>query len=83
LSDTHWPAAFEEILARHLPLAEGDVPRDAALSDLGLDSLGTVSLVMELEDSLDISIPDELLVAETFQTAATLWAATSDLLTRA
>ncbi|MFC0436892.1 phosphopantetheine-binding protein [Kutzneria buriramensis] len=83
MSETPWPAAFADILARHLPLAEGPVPGDAALSDLGLDSLGTVSLVMELEDSLDIAIPDELLVAETFHTAATLWAATSDLLARA
>lgn len=80
MSEAKWSAAFNHILVRHMPLVEGDVPPDAVLADLGLDSLGTVSLVMELEDSLDISIPDELLVGETFHTAKTLWVAVSGLL---
>jgi len=79
VSGTAWPSMFEEILRGHVPLANGAIPPETALADLGLDSLGTVSLIMELEDRLGISIPDELLVPETFQTAAALWAAVSEL----
>lgn len=80
MSGTAWPSNFEEILRGHVPLANGDIPPDAVLADLGLDSLATVSLIMELEDSLRISIPDEALVSETFRTAAALWAVVSDLM---
>lgn len=80
MSVPQWPAEFEEILQRHLPLSDGPIDGSALLADLGLDSLGTVSLVMELEDSMDIAIPDDLLVAETFTSADSLWAAVSSLL---
>ncbi|SDZ35541.1 acyl carrier protein [Amycolatopsis xylanica] len=80
MSEEQWSAAFREILIRHLPMAEAMVEPDAALAGLGLDSLGTVNLVLELEDSLGVSIPDELLVRETFLSAATLWTAVSGLL---
>jgi acyl carrier protein len=80
MSTTEWSPAFEAILARHLPLADGSIDPHALLADLGLDSLGTVSLVMALEDELDVAIPDELLVVETFRTATELWAAVAGLL---
>jgi acyl carrier protein len=53
------------ILRRHLPLSNGAVAPDVPLADLGLDSLATASLVMEMEDSLGISIPDDVLTPET------------------
>jgi acyl carrier protein len=51
----------------------------ARLSDLGLNSLGTVRLVMDIEDTLGISIPDELLVMETFASAEALWSVIAGL----
>lgn len=80
MSDPGWTALFDEILVRHLPLCEDVPPADAVLADLGLASLSTVNLVMELEDRLDIAIPDEILVAETFATAGSLRAAVAELL---
>ncbi|GAA0682439.1 hypothetical protein GCM10010193_40270 [Kitasatospora atroaurantiaca] len=75
-----WSRDFDEILGQHLPLSGGVVPEDALLADLGLDSLATVSLVMDLEDGFNLSIPDNLLVSETFETAGALRAVISDLL---
>lgn len=44
----------------------GDVDFDAALtSDIGLDSVQIMDLVMEIEDRLDISIPIEVLAETT------------------
>jgi acyl carrier protein len=74
-----WSPEFDEILRRNLPLCTGDVEPDVALADLGLDSLGTVSLVMELEDGLEVSIPDDVLVVETFLTGRALWEVISRL----
>jgi acyl carrier protein len=71
---------FEAILQRYLPLSEVGLPLDVSLADLGLDSLGTVRLVMAVEDGLRISIPDDLLIPETFATANALWRVISGLL---
>lgn len=71
---------FEAILQRYLPLSEAGFSLDTPLEDLGLDSLGTVRLVMAIENGLRISIPDNRLIPETFATANALWKVISDLL---
>lgn len=71
----NWPAEFEEILRRYLPFAGPEPIRpEHRLAELGLDSLGTVSMLLDVEEGFDISVPDELLIAETFATAGGLWA---------
>ena len=56
--------AIQDAVAASLPEL-GDVDFDAVLtSDVGLDSVQIMDLVMEIEDRLDISIPVEVL-AET------------------
>ncbi len=63
-------AAIDEAVHASLPEL-GEVDYNAALtSDIGLDSVQVMDLVMEIEDRLDLSIPIELL-AET-QTLADL-----------
>ncbi|MDW5324880.1 phosphopantetheine-binding protein [Plantactinospora sp. KLBMP9567] len=77
-----WPPAFEEVLRAHLPETTTDVPLSATdtLFELGLDSFGTVELLVALESGFDVSFPDEALTAETFATVGSLWAALSELL---
>jgi acyl carrier protein len=53
--------AIKDAVAASLPEL-GDVDFDAVLtSDVGLDSVQIMDLVMEIEDRLDISIPVEVL----------------------
>ncbi|UNS95078.1 phosphopantetheine-binding protein [Streptomyces tubbatahanensis] len=75
-----WDPRFEEVLRRHLPAA-ADIELSAGheLSKLGLDSLGTIRLLLDLEESYTIAFPDERLVGETFETVASLWAAVSEV----
>ncbi|MEM5662573.1 phosphopantetheine-binding protein [Bacillus cereus] len=40
---------------------------------MGLDSLGSINLLLDIEEAYDIVIPDEYLTDETFSTANTLW----------
>jgi isopentenyl phosphate kinase len=79
---TPWTPAFETILRAHLPKLDGDAPLTGPirLGDRGLDSIGTVNLLVALEDGLGIVFPDESLTPEVFGTAASLWEAVRPLL---
>ncbi len=77
---------FIAIVRPRLPfLAQNDpIPPDAVLADLGLDSLQTVSLLLDLEDFLGISLPDSVVGnLETFRTLQTLWDAVQSATTPA
>jgi acyl carrier protein len=65
---------LENVLRMHLPgvEAESSVPPDIPLSDLGLDSLRAVNLVLDLEDTFAIEFPDQMLTEATFHTADAL-----------
>lgn len=40
----------------------GDISPDSVISDLGIDSLSMMQIVGEMEQKLDVTIPDEDLV---------------------
>ncbi len=48
--------AVAELLADRLECEVSDIKMESTFHDLGIDSLDTVDLLMELEDKLDISI---------------------------
>ncbi|WP_130800262.1 phosphopantetheine-binding protein [Streptomyces otsuchiensis] len=75
-TDTRVPRSFQEVLLPHLPYAEsGELTAEADLTALGLDSMGVVQLLAELEDAFGVELPDEALTEETFATAGSLWEA--------
>lgn len=81
--DTDIPATFQDILRRHLPYADAtDLTATDDLAALGLDSMGVVGLLTELEEDLDLDVPDDLLNEETFATVGSLWTAVAELLPR-
>jgi acyl carrier protein len=65
---------FEQLLRRHLRLVAADepIPFEASLVSIGLDSIGTINLLLDIEETFSISLPGALLTPETFQTRATL-----------
>lgn len=66
---------FENLLRQHLK----DLPAAAALDEehslqsYGLDSLAAVNLLLEIENTYDIIVPDKYLVETSFSTARFLW----------
>lgn len=70
-----WPEEFEKTVRSHLPWLEGDeeLAADQVLADKGLDSLATVNLLLDLEDTFSISFPDHLLDSGSFDTPAEIW----------
>jgi acyl carrier protein len=77
-----WPTSFEAIVRRYLPLS-GDGPFDPEerLVDLGLDSMGTVALLLDLEEELSIAVPDDLITGASFDSVGSLWALVSGVRT--
>lgn len=75
------PPEFQNILRSHLPYADaGDFSASDELAGLGLDSMGVVRLLADIEDRYDIELPDDLLNEETFDSVGSLWQALSALI---
>ncbi|MDI5961188.1 acyl carrier protein [Streptomyces sp. SL13] len=75
MREAPWPPEFEKLLRANLPLLDADAPLDPGLNlaDHGLDSLATVGLLMDLEELLGVTIPDELLEQTSFQDPLAVW----------
>ncbi len=71
-----------EIIHKQIKFPEGaaNIPMDTELQALGLDSMGAINLLLDLEDSFDIAFPGSLLTEETFKTADSLSKAIQSLL---
>ena len=52
-------AVIKEISA-HLKCLPEDVSLDMRLDELGIDSMGAIAIMYELEDRLDVEIPNEV-----------------------
>lgn len=74
MTTTNIPRAFRKTLLTHLPYADGDefAPTDD-LAALGLNSMGVVQLLTDLEETFGLELPDELITEETFETVGSLW----------
>ena len=66
---------YEALLRRYLPEVGDSFSPQEPLSSYGLDSLGTVELMIAIEDEFEVAFPDSLLTSQTFETAASLWSA--------
>jgi acyl carrier protein len=79
VTDAH--ERFLRVLLRHLAVdSPAEIPPEAALRMLGLNSMRAVDLVIDLEEEFDVLFPDELFTDETFATATSLWHTVSGLL---
>lgn len=65
---------FDQTLRRHLRRAPTDkpIPLEADLVSIGLDSIGALGLLLDIEATFNVSVPGALLTLETFRTRATL-----------
>lgn len=49
-----------QAIADHIKSEPGAIAMDTPLSELGIDSLGAITILYELEDRYDIEIPNEV-----------------------
>ena len=50
-----------DILRKHVDPAKSIRPKDSIQNDLGLDSLGVMELVADIEDRFNVTIPNDVL----------------------
>lgn len=68
------PQHFQRIVRSHLPYAEAsDLNPTDELVALGLDSMGVIQLLTDLEEGYEVEFPDEVLTQDTFVTVGSLW----------
>jgi len=73
--------AFEKLIRRVLPRLPADRPLDPDL-DLkaeGMASIATIDLLIRVEETFAVKIPDDKLNSVTFATPASLWATVAEL----
>ena len=72
---TYWTSEFGDIVRSRLidPVLEKDFHPEFDLKAGGLDSLETIGLLVELEQKLHITFPDDALDQSTFATPGALW----------
>jgi acyl carrier protein len=77
-----WDVSFQDTLTTYVHVdGEGGIDPSRSLFDLGLDSTAVIQLMIDIEGLFGITFPDELLTAETFETASSLWSVVTSLRT--
>lgn len=70
---------FIEIMNIHLQEELNINNQNKDLKELGLDSLASIELLLEIEEAYEIIFPDELLTEDTFSSSRNLWSIVSKL----
>jgi acyl carrier protein len=52
-------AAVRKMTATYLKIGEDTIGEESGLADLGLDSLGAIQLVFDIEEEFNVSVPDD------------------------
>jgi acyl carrier protein len=79
--NTTWDRRFEHLLRQYLPFLSADdtLTGEVSLRDLGLDSMGTVELLADLESGYRVRFRDEALTMANFATPGILWRTLSEM----
>ncbi|MEE1943035.1 acyl carrier protein [Streptomyces sp. TRM 70361] len=69
---------FTDLLTPFLKfLGDREITADSPLRELGLDSMQAIEVLFALEETFDMTLPDDDMNDATFATAGSLWAAVS------
>jgi len=70
MTPTDLAPKLQEILRPRLRFLKADdaVPMDEDLGKLGLDSMASIDLLMDIESQLGVQIPDAMMTVDTFAT---------------
>jgi acyl carrier protein len=78
----NWPADFEQIVRARCARMEASspLPAEVPLTALGVDSLGMLTLIVQLEETFEVMFPDEALAGDALLTPQSAWATVHGLL---
>ncbi|MEM7698762.1 MAG: phosphopantetheine-binding protein [Verrucomicrobiota bacterium] len=72
MNATETLGAIEAVVRPHLKFlkAEDDLGIEQNLGEVGLDSMASIDLLLDLEERFDVSIPDDLITENSFTSLA-------------
>jgi acyl carrier protein len=70
---------LDDLLRNIFAATAATLTPDTPLTEAGLDSFGTVGLLVAIEQAYGITIPDDFQILDMFRTASTLWDTVSAL----
>jgi acyl carrier protein len=75
-------ARFELVIRRRAPTLAADEVIDWSrpLREYGIDSIGKVAVLLDLEAEFQVVLPEADIVGSTFETADSLWAAFKNII---
>lgn len=75
-------AEFLGLIRSHLKYLKPneEVNPNQELRSLGLDSMSSIDLLFDIEDTYGVTVPEEYMTEETFSTAQSLWTVVQTLL---
>ena len=70
-----WPEEFEQIIRRHCRFADPAQPidPDTSLTLLGMESFQLLNMIVDIEDTFAVLVPDTMLTGDQFATAGSVW----------
>ena len=77
-----WPQEFDQIMRRYCRFADPvlAIAANSSLTSLGIDSMGLINMIIAIEDTFAVTVPDEMLTSESLRTPGSVWAAVRDLI---
>jgi acyl carrier protein len=74
-------AQFAALVRRHIARRDefADLPMDASMDELGLDSVAALNLMLDLEETFGVTFPPSMYTEDTFASPTALWRAVSSL----
>jgi acyl carrier protein len=64
---------YLEVLKKYTNVKDINPQCKDSLKDLGIDSMGSIDLLLSLEKTFSVEVPPYYLTEETFSTVQTLW----------
>jgi acyl carrier protein len=75
MSSVPWPPSFDALLRSYLNLEEGEeITPEINPVDRGLNSMATVSLLLDIEETYAVTVPDDQLTTLASANVGQLWA---------
>lgn len=74
MSTVPWPPSLDALLRTYITLGDGEeITADTIPVHHGLDSMATVSLLLDIEERYQVTIPDDQLTSLATADVGSLW----------
>ncbi|WP_245946548.1 phosphopantetheine-binding protein [Paenibacillus cellulosilyticus] len=64
---------YKQVLDKYVKVSKVEITGSESFQDLGIDSMSSINLLVELEELLGVEVAPELLTEDTFSSVGKLW----------